>query len=108
MGSPWPCRIDPRDTCGAPRDAAAGVFGHGPMGQMANGGGFLPGCRGLILGRVGHIRRQVQPVRDRVRRRTSPAPGTLESHRRMGREQVGKTLTRVIDAQFHHRRGRAG
>ena len=29
------------------------------------------------------------------------------SHRRVGGEQVGKAFARVVEAQFHHRRGRA-
>ena len=33
---------------------------------------------------------------------------TREFYGRVGREQVGKALARVVDAQFHHRGGRAG
>ena len=63
-----------------------------------------------------------RPLRSIVRldiRRQRQRPGVVSAgefhqrlhpgfHRGMGREQVGKTLARIVEAQFHHRRGGAG
>ena len=109
MGPPdWP-----RDLGGEPcgravrRAPAVGSSASAPWTAMAMAAGLAPCSGGSVVRPHPRLRRQRQ------------RPGIVSAgefhqrldpgiHRRVGREQVGKALARVVDAQFHHRRGRAG
>ena len=71
--------------------------GAGSPRRIARGGAVSP-ASSAAAGRS---------ARDRGRRRSLTSASTRLSIGRMGGEQVGKALARIVDAHFHDRRGRA-
>ena len=109
-GRSMPCRA-PQGPAAAP--VGSGMF-HGPAGSaLPRGGGSCP-CGACAAWSSALIRRPAPlPRRGRIERARIAAAGEFHQRfgaavdRRMRRENIGKSLARIVDAHFHHRRGRA-